>query len=148
VSGVDDFIERVDIRDRVAVGQAALAAFDYAQAADCLGDAVRDDPRNPHLRYSLALALLGGARPRVHRSEWIKEIGVHLRHAAELPRARVLSALVAEDHGLHWLPSEALPERLAALIAQVSPVQAEEIVVHVPAPESGVWRAVRTRCER
>jgi len=146
---VDDFIERVDIRDRVAVGRAALAAFDYAQAADCLGDAVRDDPHNPDLRYLLALALLGGTRPRLHSSEWIKEIGVHLRHAAELPRARVLSALVAEDHGLHyWLPSEALPERLAALIAQVNAGQADEIVLHVPAPESGVWRAVRARCQR
>jgi hypothetical protein len=143
----DTVVDRIGVPywDGLAVGLKALAGGDHAEARQSLEDVVRNEPRNVHAHYYLALALLEGKRPRRHGSELIKEVGVHLRHAAELPQAGVLSALVKEDHGLHWLPCDALPAELVALITRVDPGQAAEILVHVPALESGVWAALRNK---
>jgi hypothetical protein len=143
----DSVIDRIGVPywDGLAVGLKALAAGCYAEARQSLEGVVRDEPRNAHAHYYLALTLLEGKRPRLHGSDWIKEVGVHLRHAAELPQARVLTALVREDHGLHWLRSDALPSDLSVLIKQVDAGQAAEIITHVPAPESGVWDALRAK---
>ena len=143
----DSVIERIGVPywNGLAVGLKALAGGDYAEARRSLEDVVRDEPRNAHAHYYLALALLEGKRPRLHGSDWIKEVGVHLRHAGGLPQAEVLTALVWEDHGLHWLRSDALPGELPALIKRVDRGQAAEIITHVPAPESGVWDALRAK---
>ncbi len=143
----DSVVDRIGVPywHGLAVGLKALATRDYAEAGQSLAEVVRDEPRNAHAHYYLALALLEGKRPRLHASEWITEVGVHLRHAGELPQAGVLTALVREDHGLHWLRSDALPDDLAALVRRVDPGLAAEVLVHVPAPESGVWTALRTR---
>ncbi|HWO62856.1 MAG TPA: hypothetical protein VNO31_22775 [Umezawaea sp.] len=143
----DTVVDRIGVPywDGLAVGLKALAGGDHEEARRSLEDVVRNEPRNLHAHYYLALALLEGKRPRRHGSELIKEVGVHLRHAADLPQAGVLSALVKEDHGLHWLPSDALPAELIGMIARMDPGQTAEILVHVPAPESGVWTALRNK---
>jgi hypothetical protein len=134
-------------RDHLADGRRTLAAFLYPQARKSLGEALLDDPDNARTRFYLALALLDGKRPRRHRPEWINDIGAHLGHAAELPEAKVLSALVREDRALRQVVSDALPEWLADLVAQVPPALAEEIVTHFQAPENSVWCALRSRSE-
>jgi hypothetical protein len=150
IQNADQIINVLGIpeRDHLAVGMRSLARRYYAEARRSLADALRDDPDNAHTRYYLALAQLDGKRPRVHRSGWIDEICGHLGGVGKLPRARALTALVRDDHGLHWRRRDRLPAGLVELIETVAPSCAAEIVFHVPAPESHVWLALERRALR
>ena len=132
-------------RDHLAVGMRALAARYYAEARNSLSKALSDNPHDARTRYYLALSLLDGKRPHMHSINHVRTIREHLENARELPSAEVLAALVNEDHGLYWRKGVSLPPRLVALIGSLNTAQVQEIVAHVPAPESGVWRALASR---
>jgi len=132
-------------RDHLAVGMRALAARYYPEARNSLTKALSDNPDNVRTRYYLALSLLDGKRPHMHSINLVRTIREHLESARKLPCAEVLLALVNEDHGLFWRKGVSQPPRLVALIGSLEAAQAQEIVAHVPAPESGVWRALASK---
>jgi len=127
-------------KDHRRLGIDALRGRHYRTAATHLKAAVEADPGDPSLHFYLALALLQGVRPNRHSRESILEIQRQLKEADRQPRARALSALVAEDYGLTWRRYPAVSGDLLTLVVQTSPAEAAEIVLHVPAREARTWQ--------
>jgi S1-C subfamily serine protease len=97
--------------------------------------------------FYVALAALGGQRPRAHPTAYVEEIDRLLAHAASLadpaPHVLALWALIREDHhrsrGIRARPNDT---ELRARITKVSTWHAREICRHVPAPETATWRTL------
>jgi len=132
--------------DHFGLGLKSLAAHDYASARRQLSAAAEADPGNHIVSYYLSLAQLDGRRPHMHSGATVEQIQRRLNTAVDrLPAAKALLILVAEDYQLAWRASEYIPAELIDLIRSVPVQQALEIVEHVPAEESRVWRLLSAR---
>ncbi len=127
-------------KDHVQIATTALREQRYSTAAAHYSAALETRPGDPVLRYTIALALLGGVRPNRHAQENITEIQRYLREAQDLPEAQVLSVLVSEDYGLFWQRYSDVPDSLRNLVDRTSAERAAEIVFHVPASEARTWQ--------
>jgi hypothetical protein len=135
--------------DHVAAAMTALRAHNYASACQGLAAAVDRRPDDPELNYYLGLSLLAGKRPHMHGAVSIDTITAHLDIAArELTEATALLLLVKEDYRTAWRNHSAIPRELTALVSKVSANRAKEIIEHVRAPESRVWKLLAMRAER
>lgn len=128
-------------------GLDGLAAGNYQAALADFRAVCARWPNAPDTWFYVALAALGGQRPRAHPTAYVEEIDRLLAHAASLadqaPHVLALWALVREDHhrsrGIRVRPSDT---ELRAGITEVSTWHAREICRHVPAPETATWRAL------
>lgn len=128
-------------------GVRALAGRDYATACTQLAAAVKANPADTQAQYYLSLAQLEGKRPHSHSAARVAEVEQHLVAAAALPEAQALRVLVQEDYRMSWKNSSSVPDSLMRLGQSVTASRAREIVQHVPAPESRVWRVLKARAE-
>ncbi|MEO3807407.1 hypothetical protein ABGB17_00245 [Sphaerisporangium sp. B11E5] len=135
--------------DPFALGLRALRAGRYGPARRRLAEALEDRPEDPRVCYYLALALLGGHRPHMHRRAVVDEIAGLLDGARDrLPEAGALRCLVLEDHRMTWVLRTAVPPELVRLVDAVPRERAAEIVGQFTAEENHVWRLLATRAER
>lgn len=135
--------------EHLRAGHALLANRLYADAARRFADSLTEDPASAEAHFGLALALLQGRRPHLHSDATIRRIEGHLQAAAVLPEAPVLGLLVAEDHRLVWQRApRSIPKGIITMARELSGERAELILVHVPAREARIWRALdQTRSE-
>jgi hypothetical protein len=133
--------------DHVRAGHILLANQVYADAARSFRAALSAKPASAEAHFGLALSLLQGRRPHLHSDATIRQIEGHLRASASLPEAHILELLVAEDHRLAWQrASHRIPKHIMEMARKLSGERTELILVHVPAPETRIWRALdRTR---
>jgi hypothetical protein len=132
--------------DYLGLGLKSLAAHDYASARGHLSAAAEADPGNYTIYYYLSLAQLDGRRPHMHSGATVEEIQRRLANAADrMLAAKALLILVAEDYQLAWRSSGFIPDELISLVRSVPIEHALEIVEHVPAEQSRVWRLLAAR---
>lgn len=133
--------------EHVRAGHVLLASQVYPDAVRSFRAALTGDPRNAEAHFGLALSLLQGRRPHLHSDATIRQIEGHLRASTTLPEAHVLELLIAEDHRLAWQRApRRIPKHVTSMARELSAERAELILVHVPAPETRIWRALdRTR---
>ncbi|MBT2211099.1 hypothetical protein [Actinomadura sp. NEAU-AAG7] len=152
-------IEEAPKADPRAEGMRAFRHHDYDEAAEQLRRAAAQatTPQDAAgLRFRLALALLHGQRPRLHRRPTIqraeRELGKVLALDPEHAGALLLWAIVKQDYyemnGFDYTGPP--PERMVGALVQ-APLDrgrselAAEIVEHVPAWDNPIWSTVRMR---
>lgn len=151
-SGLRELLQpRAEADPVFSSGLVALTGGNYRAALADFRKACARWPDTPDTWYYVALAALGGQRPRAHPTAYVEEIDRLLAHAASLanlgPHIPALWALVREDHhhsrGIRVRPSDI---ELRASITTVDAIHAREICRHVPAPETTTWRALHQLC--
>lgn len=138
----------------VRAGIAAARCGDYRQAINLLGSCppTSGEPvLTSDTHYYLALAMLGGARPRTRAWSRIQDVERHLSAAVHAqphsPHAYALWAIVKEDYYEANGLSLTMPS-IAELITRAETISSEraiEIVRHIPAPECRTWRSLSNR---
>jgi hypothetical protein len=127
---------------------AGVRALDERRYGDALRhfDALLDDGRTrPDVWYYSALALLRGVRPLHHAKATLIDVERRLEYARALPEAVVLRALVVDDYTQAWRRHRRLPDDLRTMIRSLDRSRTQEMVEHVKAPESRVWKALQSR---
>jgi hypothetical protein len=136
---------------QLARGVKALNSRDYATALADFRAVCARRPEHPDSWFYVALAALGGKRPRAHYAPYIEEIGRLLEQASSLsprqPHVLALWAVIKEDYRRALGFDEGIPTiaTLSAAAASVNVQHAAEICSHVPAPEAPTWRQLRQR---
>jgi len=130
--------------DHAATAEGALARKDYRTACRSFTEALGSGANSPRLHYGLALALLAGTRPVLHRASDIGTVRDRLTLSG-LPEAKILSLLVEEDHRSLWRSPNPLPAEVRDFVAALDPDAANEIILHLHVPESRVWRLLSAR---
>lgn len=122
------------LRAAVAVGQAKNAerSGDLKGAIAAQGEAVRNDPQNPWVRFDLArLYVLGNAPDKARQI-----VGEYLKANAQRPDALYISALLSAQLG-EWPAAQGLLDRIP--VAQRSPAMqqlARDVQVHLLASQA------------
>jgi hypothetical protein len=129
-------------RDHLAVGVGLLRQAHYGEARRELSRAIEKSPNEKKAHYYIALALLDGARPHRSPRTVLSRVLRHLKSAAPLPEARVLSLMVEEDDGLRWRHHTQMPQALFDLIGLLEVDRVNELLVHVPAQGTRTYRAL------
>ncbi|OZM78078.1 hypothetical protein [Pseudonocardia sp. MH-G8] len=131
--------------DPAVAGLALLETDQYALAARRFEEALGMRPADARVHFWRAVALLQGRRPRRHSGETLDRVTAHLRAARELPEARVLHALIIEDHQQMRRRSATPPADVLELVLRITSESAELIRRHVPARETRMWSALESR---
>lgn len=135
--------------DHARLGAEALALHDYPVARKYLAAAAEANPGDSRINYQYSLALLDGRRPHMHSAATVEQVQRRLGMVQkQLPEAMALLVLVAEDYQLTWKNNNTIPEALIELANSVSPQRAREVIDHVPAEQSRVWRLLALRARR
>jgi hypothetical protein len=129
--------------DHRAAGARALQERRYAVASSHFDSVLDAGEARAGDWYYAALALLQGRRPLQHEKATVVEIDRRLCHAGASPEALVLRALVADDYSQSWRRYRSIPDSLVKLIDRLGDGRRREILSHVEAPESRVWKALR-----
>ncbi|WP_441249362.1 hypothetical protein [Kitasatospora sp. McL0602] len=132
----------------LTTGTAALRAQDYTAATEALQQHLAAHPRDAVAHYRLALAILAGQDPRDQHASTLDTALRHLHTAAVLDPAlhcAEVAALLVQDAALHrWGRHQAALNHLELrLVARLSPAVAQELTLHVAAPHSVWWAALR-----
>ncbi len=128
-------------------GLSALRQRRYGEAIRRLQDATAAEPDDHQVQFHLALALLRGTRPHRQSRAALAAVRGCTAAAPDLPEARALAALVAEDVGLIWRRRPTPPPVVAALVADVPVPSAQLVVDHTGAVGAPVYEALRARCD-
>lgn len=126
-------------------GLAALHQYRYEEAIRRLQDAVAADATVQEVHFHLALALLRGTRPHRQRREVLAAVRGCIAAAVDLPEARALAALVAEDSGLSWRRTPRPPAIAARLVVDVPAHSAVLLLRHTQAGGAPVYEALRAQ---
>lgn len=130
-------------QDHWQAGLTLLRERSFEEAAGHLRQRLAEPGAGAEVHYYLALAMLGSRPPRDHAS--VREITEHLNRAAALAVARLLWLVVEEDHRPGRRREADLPAQTLALVQQVDPMVAGEIVGQFRAANSPTWQALARR---